>query len=194
VRAVLPADEPRPTTRRVLLRDGTQMVVRPLERRDGEAVQAMHERCSQTSRRARYFSAKPSLPQRALDLFCEPSYGVTLVAEGPDGSILALAHLVHVLDPGVAELAFLVEDAWQGRGLGRALTDLLLALGRDRGLVELRATVLADNARMRRLLTTVGGRTRRTDDPSVVEIRVRLDGRAARAAAEAPGVGVPLAG
>ncbi|SEG64951.1 hypothetical protein SAMN04489712_10866 [Thermomonospora echinospora] len=194
VRAALPADEPRPTSRRVLLRDGTEIVVRPLERRDGAAVQAMHERCSQASRRARYFSAKPSLPQRALDLFCEPAYGLTLVAEGPDGSILALAHLVHVLDPGVAEPAFLVEDAWQGRGLGRMLTDLLLVLGRDRGLVELRASVLADNARMRRLLTGVGGRIRHTDDPAVVEIRVRLDGRAARAAAASPGARVPLAG
>ncbi|HEX2315483.1 MAG TPA: GNAT family N-acetyltransferase [Thermomonospora sp.] len=190
VRAVLPTDEPRPTSRRVLLRDGTEIVVRPLDRRDGPAVQAMHERCSRESRRARYFSPKPSLPRRALDLFCEPSYGLTLVAEGPDGSILALAHLVHVLDPGVAELAFLVEDAWQGRGLGRELTGLLLVLGRDRGLVELRAAVLADNTRMRRLLTSVGGRVRRTEDASVLEVRLRLDGRGS----PAPGRGAALAG
>ncbi|REF01140.1 GNAT family N-acetyltransferase [Thermomonospora umbrina] len=183
VRAAMPTDEPRPISRRVLLRDGTEIVVRPLEPRDGPAVQAMHERCSQESRRSRYFSPKPSLPRRALELFCEPSYGLTLVAEGPDGSILALAHLVHVLDPGVAELAFLVEDAWQGRGLGRELTELMLVLGRDRGLVELRATVLGGNARMRRLLASVGGRVRRTDDASVVEVRVRLDGRAGRATA-----------
>ncbi|WP_119730704.1 GNAT family N-acetyltransferase [Thermomonospora amylolytica] len=179
VRALLPADGPRPTSRRVLLRDGTEVVVRPLERRDYAQVQAMHERCSPETRRARYFSPKPALPRRALDLFCEPAYGLTLVAEGPDGSVLALAHLMHVLEPGVAELAFLVEDAWQGRGLGRELTGLMLVLGRDRGLVELRATVLADNARMRRLLTKAGGRVRYAGDPAVVELRVRVDGRAA---------------
>ncbi|POM22335.1 Acetyltransferase Pat [Actinomadura rubteroloni] len=178
VRAVLPAAGPLPASRRVVLRDGTAVVVRPVETRDVEAITAMHDRCSQATRRMRYFSAKPSLPRRAIERFCEPWHGLTLVAEGPDGSVLALAHLIHVLEPGVAELAFLVEDAWQGRGLGRLLTRMLAELGRDRGLVELRATTFSENATMRRLLTALGGRTLRTEEPAVVEIRLRLDGRA----------------
>jgi ribosomal protein S18 acetylase RimI-like enzyme/predicted amino acid-binding ACT domain protein len=177
VRAVLPDAGPGPMSRRLTLRDGTRIVVRPLAASDAAAVQAMHGRCSQESRRLRYFSVRPTLPERVLDLFRAPAHGLTLAAEGPDGSILALAHLVHVLDPGVAEAACLVEDGWQGRGLGRALTDLLLVLARERGLVELRATVLGENVRMRRLLTSYGGRTRLADERGVVEIRLRLDGR-----------------
>ncbi|WP_131759952.1 GNAT family N-acetyltransferase, partial [Actinomadura fibrosa] len=179
VRAALPAERPRPASRRVPLRDGTHVVVRPIERRDADAVRALHERCSLESRRMRYFSPKPYPPPRAVERFCEPAHGLTLVAEGPDGSLLALAHLIHLVDPGVAEVAFLVEDAWQGRGLGRALAGLLLTHGRDRGLVELRASALSENARMRRLLVSLGGRTRRTDEDGIVEIRLRLDGRAA---------------
>ncbi|MEO3827580.1 GNAT family N-acetyltransferase [Actinomadura sp. B10D3] len=187
VRAARPAASRRPASRRIVLRDGTQVVVRPIERRDAEAVRALHERCSQDSRRMRYFSPKPYPPRRVIERFCDRSRGLTLVAEGPDGSLLALAHLIHVVDPGVAELALLVEDAWQGRGLGRWLAGLLLALARDRGLVEVRATALSENARMRRLLTSLGGRTRRTEDTEVVEIRLRLDGRPA-------GTGGALAG
>ncbi|MEU8799961.1 GNAT family N-acetyltransferase [Spirillospora sp. NPDC048819] len=179
VRAALPAEPRRRASHRVVLRDGTRAVVRPIRRSDADAVRALHERCSLDSRRMRYFSPKPFPPRRAIERFCDPAYGLTLVAEGPDGSLLALAHLIHVLDPGVAEVAFLVEDGWQGRGLGRALAGLLIALGRDRGVVELRATALSENARMRRLLTSLGGRTRRTADPAVVEIRLRLDGRPA---------------
>jgi GNAT superfamily N-acetyltransferase/predicted amino acid-binding ACT domain protein len=185
VRAALPPGDLALTSRTVQLRDGTEIVVRPMEGRDGEPVRAMHGRCSLESRRLRYFSVKPFLPQRILDVFTERSRGLTLVAEGPDGSILAMAHLMHVLDPGVAELAFLVEDDWQGRGLGRALAELLLVLGRDRGLVELRATVLSENVRMRRLLTTFGGRVRRTEDPGVIEVKLRLDGRSAVVQSEA---------
>ncbi|GAA3977423.1 hypothetical protein GCM10023085_69790 [Actinomadura viridis] len=192
VRAVLPPAGGRPASRRVPLRDGTQVVVRPIEPADAGAVRAMHERCSPDTRRMRYFGPKPFPPQRDIDLSCEPAHGLTLVAEGPDGSLLALAHLVHVLDPGVAELAFLVEDAWQGRGLGRALAGLLVVLARDRGLVELRATTLSENVRMRRLLTSLGGRTRRTGDPGVVEVRLRLDGRGADGArTAAPRVTAP---
>src|SRR5258708_40308684 len=88
---------------------------------------------------------------------------------------------MHVLDPGVAELAFLVEDDWQGRGLGRALTDVLLVLGRERGLVELRATVLSENERMRRLLTSFGGRGPATEGPRVIEGKNPLDGGSAAA-------------
>ncbi|NDU71071.1 GNAT family N-acetyltransferase [Actinomadura sp. DSM 109109] len=178
VRAALPA-APRPSASRgVALRDGTRVVVRPVERRDGDAVRALHERCSLDSRRMRYFSAKPYPPRRSFERFCDPSQGLTLVAEGPDGSLLALAHLVLVRDPGAAEVAFLVEDAWQGRGLGRGLAELLLDLARDRGLVEVRATALSENARMRRLLGSLGGRMLRTPDAAIVEFRLRLDGRA----------------
>ncbi|RAY13899.1 GNAT family N-acetyltransferase [Actinomadura craniellae] len=185
VRAVLPVSGAVPTSRRVLLKDGTEVVVRPIVTADAEAIRAMHDRCSRESRRLRYFSPKPAPPRRSLERFCEPAHGLTLVAEGPDGSVLALAHLIHVLDPGVAELGFLVEDAWQGRGLGRALAELLLEPARERGLVELRATVLSENARMRRLLTALGGRVRRTGEPGVLEIRLRLDGRPTGPAGEA---------
>ncbi|MEW2358651.1 GNAT family N-acetyltransferase [Spirillospora sp. NPDC029432] len=180
VRAVLPPPgRARPDQRTLTLRDGTRVLVRPIEPGDATGLREMHGRCSLESRRMRYFSGKASLPQRAIDRFCDPARGLTLVAEGPDGSLLALAHMIHVVDPGVAELAFLVEDAWQGRGLGRSLAELLLVLGRERGLVEARATALSENARMRRLFTSLGGRTRRTEEPGIVEVRLRLDGRPA---------------
>jgi len=50
-------------------------MVRPLRRADGEAVRAMHDRARVESRRLRYFSVKPFLPQRVLDLFAERSHG-----------------------------------------------------------------------------------------------------------------------
>jgi len=49
-------------------------------------------------------------------------------------------------------------------------------MGRERGLVELRATVLSENSRMRRLLTSLGGRVRATGDHSVIEVRLPLVG------------------
>jgi GNAT superfamily N-acetyltransferase/predicted amino acid-binding ACT domain protein len=181
VRAVLP--DPGRTgpagrmPRLISLRDGTQIVVRTIQERDTAAVRAMHQRCSAESRRLRYFGAKPA--HGVMEAFCASSHGLTLVAEGPDGSILALAHLMHLLDPGVAEPAFLVEDHWQGRGLGRALAELLLETAREGGLVELRATVLSENARMRGLLTSFGGRVR-ASHRGVVEITLGLDGKVAR--------------
>ncbi|NUR87493.1 MAG: GNAT family N-acetyltransferase, partial [Nonomuraea sp.] len=75
-------------------------------------------------------------------------------------------------EPGVAELAFLVEDRWQGRGLGSALARMLVVEARDLGFAEVRTSMLADNARMRRLLVALGATLAYTDDPGVVEARL----------------------
>lgn len=90
----------------------------------------------------------------------------TLYSTPPKGALRTLSHLDHdtrdaivaVVDdevvgvaryaavaPGVAEIAVLVEDAWQGRGLGRRLLECVAALARVHGMTELCATVLAEN-------------------------------------------------
>ncbi|WP_344835624.1 GNAT family N-acetyltransferase [Actinocorallia longicatena] len=156
------------------------MTLRPLGPHDREAVTAMHARCSADSRRMRYFSAAPDLAPRLFDHFLERSRGYTVVVEDLDGAVIAMAHLMYTV-PGAAELAFLVEDAWQGRGLGRELAGCLIDLAGAEGLTELTASVLSDNVRMRRLFTGLGGTTSRGDDPAVLEITISL-GRVALAA------------
>ncbi|GAB2852329.1 GNAT family N-acetyltransferase [Actinocorallia aurea] len=150
------------------------LTTRTLHPGDLAEVAAMHERCSGASRRLRYFSAKPTLPQRTFDVFCDRSRGLSLAVEDGSGRVVALGHMMYDGTAGAAELAFLVEDAWQNRGIGRRLAELLVELGRAEGLGELRASVFSENARMRKLLTALGGRTRRTEDPAVVEIVLDL--------------------
>ncbi|MCO6007933.1 GNAT family N-acetyltransferase [Actinoallomurus purpureus] len=174
VRSLLPSYDPAPTRQRMVLGDGTEVIVRPLTLLDADAVRDMHARCSLESRRRRYFSARHTIPERLLRVFCDRAHGLTMAAEGPDGSILALAHLMYTLDPGVGELALLVEDGWQGRGIGAALARRLLAVAHEECLAEVRATMLAENSRMRALLGGLGGRFRRSDDPRVVEARIAL--------------------
>ncbi|GAA0345059.1 GNAT family N-acetyltransferase [Actinoallomurus spadix] len=174
VRSLLPSHGPAPTRQRLVLGDGTEITVRPLTPLDAEEVRDLHARCSPESRRRRYFSARHDIPERLLRVFCDRAHGLTMAAEGPDGSILALAHLMYTLDPGVGELAFLVEDGWQGRGIGSALARHLVAVADERGLAEVRATMLAGNSRMRGLLGGLGARFRASDDPRLLEARLAL--------------------
>ncbi|WP_345409242.1 GNAT family N-acetyltransferase [Nonomuraea salmonea] len=69
-------------------------------------------------------------------------------------------------------MAFLVEDRWQGRGLGTAMARMLVRTARDLGYAEVKASMLSDNARMRRLLVSLGATLGYTDDPGVVEARL----------------------
>ena len=73
-------------------------------------------------------------------------------------------------EPNTAEVAFVVEDRWQGRGLGSVLFDRLLASADQRGVKQFRAYVLADNSRMLNLIARFGDIRERTLQHGVVEL------------------------
>jgi len=64
---------------------------------------------------------------------------------------VGIARLI-VVGPGRADLAVEVVDAWQGNGIGARLVREVVALGRERGITEVVAEVLAENTAMRRVL------------------------------------------
>ncbi|MFC5834953.1 GNAT family N-acetyltransferase [Nonomuraea insulae] len=170
-RLAQPATEQSAAERGVKLADGAEVAVRPLTSIYREAVRDLHDRCSPESRRFRYFTSMPALPPRMFDKLCDRSRGYSLVA-GYDGQVVGMANLLFTPDPGIAEMAFLVEDRWQGRGLGTAMARILVRAARDLGYAEVRATMLSDNARMRRLLISLGATLAYTEDPGVVEARL----------------------
>ncbi|MEV7008954.1 GNAT family N-acetyltransferase [Streptosporangium sp. NPDC051022] len=178
VRLAQPTPRPTGGERVVRLSDGTESRIRPLTRLYREAVRDLHDRCSPESRRFRYFTAMPTLPPRAFDRLCDRSRGLSLVA-GHDGQVIAMASLMFTPDPGIAEMALLVEDRWQGLGLGAALARMIVTEARDLGFAEVRAGLLADNVRMRRLLGSLGATLSQSEDPGVVEARLAVGAVAA---------------
>lgn len=149
---------------RVVLRDGTAVPIRPLERSDRAELAAMVERLSERSRYLRFAAPKPRLTRRELDHLIDVDHhrNEALVALDPaTGHGIAVVRWVAVAgEPGVAEIAVTVADEWQGRGLGTALLVRLLAMARAEGLATLRASVLAVNARSIAMLRHAGFRAR----------------------------------
>ncbi|NUW32225.1 GNAT family N-acetyltransferase [Nonomuraea sp. SMC257] len=170
-RLAQPPAEQSAGNRSVKLADGVEVVIRPLTSIYREAVRDLHDRCSPEARRFRYFTSMPALPPRMFDKLCDRSRGHSLVA-GHDGQVVAMANLMFGSDPGAAEMAFLIEDRWQGRGLGSALARALIRAARDLGYAEVRATMLSDNVRMRRLMASLGASITYTEDPGVLESRL----------------------
>lgn len=142
--------------------------VRPARAEDAAQVRAMHERCSPETRRLRYFTSAPRLPESALVRLLVPEHGVSLVAVAPDGAIGALATLFHPARRPVAEVALLVEDGWQRHGLGTALLRSLVEHAAVRGVSEVRAHVLPWNRRMLALFDRAGLVSRRGYEDGVV--------------------------
>lgn len=152
-----------PSAERTLqLRDGSQVRLRAAEVGDGPLVAALHARCSPGSRRSRFLSPAPRLHPDELAALLGPSSSPTglhtvLAVTADGGSAVGIANLdAEPGDAGSARVAVLVEDAWQGRGLGTALLRHIAEVAAERGLAELRGSARPDDVGITRLLRRAG--------------------------------------
>jgi len=153
-----------------LVRDGGQVLIRPLVPRDRAGVASLFARLSGESRALRFHSGGVRIDDRTLDIV---TAGHALVVER-DGRIVALASYYPLRDPARAEMAIAVDDAAHGRGIGTVLFERLSEDARRAGIRTLLAEVLAANRGMLGLLTGLGFRTSRRFDGGVVEVEVEV--------------------
>ena len=147
---------------------------------DAAALSAMFARCSRTTRAGRFHGLLRELPSSYLAeaLTAEAGLHDALVLEdaGPATSLAALASARRLDDPGepAVEIGLLVEDAWQGRGLGTLLLTSLAVRARRRGIALLRCDVLASRQHLAEVVRrTLGPATIRREDLTVhVEVRL----------------------
>ena len=133
-------------TRALDLRHGPTIVVRPLRDGDVATVAAVFARLGDESRRRRFNAAKPCLTDAELaELARADATHHALVAHVVgDPRPAALAQLVRA-DHETAEIAFVVADEHQGRGIGSALTRMLIDDARVAGIKEITALATGDN-------------------------------------------------
>ncbi len=158
------------------LRDGTQVVIRLARPEDTEAVADMHGRSSEETRYQRYFTPNTDWREDQLRRIAGGHRGATLVAVNWRGDIVGLGNVFpdRPDDTATAEIAVIVEDAWQGRGLGGRMLEHLVELARRQGFDEVLALVLASNGGMVRLLERMDLDWTRSSDPDLGPTIVRM--------------------
>jgi RimJ/RimL family protein N-acetyltransferase len=146
------------------LRDGTTIAMRTIEPDDAPALQRFHGRLSEHSIYLRFFGFVPELSDERARYFTQLDnlHRLAVVAFDPDdeSEIIAVARLDREPGTDSGEYAAIVEDRWQGRGVGFAVTRHLLDLAVERGFRPVYAMVLPQNDRMLALLRDLGFPTR----------------------------------
>jgi RimJ/RimL family protein N-acetyltransferase len=160
----------------VELLDGRSVAYHAIAPDNASALQRFHHRLSERSIYLRFFAAKPELSDREAGYFANVDgiNRVALVAVDPERpqEIIGVVSFDREGTSERAEYAAEVEDRWQGRGLGLALTKHLIEAALKRGIRTFTAIVLPENARMLHLLRGLGlpERLRYVDGTDYVEI------------------------
>jgi RimJ/RimL family protein N-acetyltransferase len=159
------------------LRDGAVVGVRALRPEDRQRLQELHARLSPDTIVFRFFRALPKLNDDTARHLTHLDYDgrMALAAtfgQGADERLLAVVRYERI-NSTTAEVAFVVEDAWQGRGIATALLHLLARYARTHGFTSLVAITMGTNARMLDVLRHCGFPTSTHYDSG--EIEVRLD-------------------
>lgn len=156
----------------VLLTDGATVHLRPIRPEDAAAIVAMHSRFSDRTRYLRYFSPYPRIPERDLQRFVTVDHHDREAFVVVSGDRIVAVGRYDRLGPGAAdaEVAFVVEDAHQGRGVGSVLLEHLAAAAREEGVVRFVAEVLPVNAPMLRVFADAGYQIQRQYADGVVHL------------------------
>lgn len=161
----------------LLLRDGEVVQMRPIKPDDLELEQDFITRVGPQSLYFRFFKAKRELSPEELRYFTNVDYDDRMAFIVLDGDDMVAVGRYDVI-PGkktgdggrVAEVAFLVQDDMQGRGIGSRLLQHLTAYARLKGISEFEATVLAENHGMLRIFRNSGYTLHRQLDGGVYSV------------------------
>ncbi len=153
------------------LRDGTDVVIRPIRPEDEPLSREMLARTSEEALRVRFFSSVNvrEIPHSTLMKFCNVDYDreVALVAETKEGEerhIVGGGRLIIEPDLRRAQFAVLVHDSLHGKGLGEKFLDMLIGIAQERELEAIYGIVLTENDKMLRLCRKMGFVSKRLPD------------------------------
>jgi acetyltransferase len=160
------------------LKDGTEILFRPIRAEDEGLMATFHQTLSDETVYSRYFhmenlSMRVAHERLVRKCFADFDREMALVAERviPDASrheLVAVGRLAKDRATNSTEVAILVSDNHQHRGLGTELLRRLIQVARGEGVREITASILPGNTAMRSLANRFGFKTRQTDDPGLV--------------------------
>ena len=141
----------------ISLLDGRQITLRPLRPEDESALTALYERLSPQASYQRFFTVMRRLPPDWAHILANVDYDrrMAIVALGPGNGLIGVARYAYEDRTREAEIAVVIEDPWQGLGLGTQLVTELIRYAEGKGIRRFRAHVLADNWRMLKLIQRV---------------------------------------
>ncbi|MFF1698408.1 GNAT family N-acetyltransferase [Streptomyces sp. NPDC058257] len=168
----------------VVLRDGGTARIRPITAEDADRLVSFYEQVSDESKYYRFFAPYPRLSAKDVHRFTHHDQVDRVgLAATVGGEFIATVRFDRIDSRGMsasapadeAEVAFLVQDAHQGRGVASTLLEHIAAVARERGIRRFAAEVLPANTKMIKVFTDAGYQQKRSFEDGVVRLEFDLE-------------------
>ncbi|MFD4318666.1 GNAT family N-acetyltransferase [Streptomyces sp. NPDC058548] len=168
----------------VVLRDGGTARIRPITAEDADRLVSFYEQVSDESKYYRFFAPYPRLSAKDVHRFTHHDFVDRVgLAATVGGEFIATVRYDRINDRGLpasapadeAEVAFLVQDAHQGRGVASALLEHIAAVARERDIRRFAAEVLPANTKMIKVFTDAGYTQKRSFEDGSVRLHLDLE-------------------
>mgnify|MGYP001074436136 CR=1 FL=1 len=161
------------------LKDGTKAIVRPIKAEDESLIADLLGRCSERTISLRFFQRAIDLRHENLVRFCQLDYDrelafVCVFKNGNEEKIVGDVRLSRDPDGLDAEMAILVEDEWQGKGVGKALCSYAIEVAKDLGVKRIWMDILRINTYMLGLAERLGFKRHHVEEDNV-KVLLNLD-------------------
>lgn len=138
-------------------RDGTEVVYRPIRPDDDDKILEFYYSLSRETVYFRFFSGRKNVPKSRIRQYTHIDYqrNFALVVEA-NGKIVGIGHFISTESPETAEMAVVMHDDWQNKGIGTHLLRYLITIAKERGVKHITATVLLENYKILKTIEKLG--------------------------------------
>ncbi len=182
--SLLKEEYPDKYSQRQVIADGTEVTLRPIRPTDESALRDMFYSLSEESIYLRFFQPVDALPHAKVLPLVSINYKkdmavVSTIQDSAGEKIIGVGRYMRgTPDDKYAEVAFLVRDAWQNRGLGKALLDSLIDISKQHGVEGFKATVIPKNKMMISVFRGCGCNLHMEKNGDVYELKFKFDEKA----------------
>lgn len=163
----------------VQLKDGSKVTLRPIKPEDELLIGELLGRCSAETISLRFFQTAIDIRHENLVKFCQVDYDreiafVCLIKDGDEEKIIGDVRISRDPEGVDADMGILVEDAWQGKGVGKSLCSYAIEVARDLGVKRIWMDILKINTKMLKLAERLGFKKHHDEEDSV-KVLLNLD-------------------
>ncbi len=171
-------------TEHVLLKNGQGVLFKTAKSNDIPLVESFMKRISQESLRMRFMASVSEISQKIIHELCSGDFSqsgclLAITGEDNDTKVIGLGNYVASGNGHTAEVAFLIEDEYQGRGISTLLLERLAGIAAANGFVDFEAEVLPDNQPMMNVFKSSGFEKHRVWSSDTVHFELPVNGAAA---------------